>query len=314
MIHFLLALNIRSQVRLYRFYSSVNTTKETINDEQTRVKIPKPIFHTEESNRTDKDAAFSRLLPQQKDLIKSNSASNITEKKGVERAKSWNLTRSSSSRSKLEPSSVDDLLGHSVPVQSVSSVKSTHEDSFNLLGLTDSDTLSNSSSFNLPNKKKLDNDLLRIVGDTPSRQLSSKTNKKYISYLLKTINSEEQTTSEETKVFIDQIYAKVVSKNYEDSPNFTKFYDYKLVFRRYANLYFILGVDMEDDEFAALEWIHLFMEVLDEYFGDATELDLLYNFYKCYIILDEMIAGGYIMETSKEAISSRLEQLSRVEK
>ena len=33
------------------------------------------------------------------------------------------------------------------------------------------------------------------------------------------------------------------------------------------------------------------------------ELDLVFNFYKVYQILDEMVVGGEVMETSKACIS-----------
>ena len=54
----------------------------------------------------------------------------------------------------------------------------------------------------------------------------------------------------------------------------------KLVFRRYAGLYFIVGIDHTDNELAYLEVIHLFVECLDDYFGTVCELDLVYTFYK----------------------------------
>jgi len=40
----------------------------------------------------------------------------------------------------------------------------------------------------------------------------------------------------------------------------------------------------------------------------------MYNFHKCYVILDEMICGGNIIETSKDVILVRLEQLEKLEK
>lgn len=52
-----------------------------------------------------------------------------------------------------------------------------------------------------------------------------------------------------------------------------------------------------------LEFIHLFVEVLDQYFGSVCELDLVFNFYKVYQILDEMVVGGEVMETSKIIIN-----------
>ena len=48
------------------------------------------------------------------------------------------------------------------------------------------------------------------------------------------------------------------------------------------------------------------MEVLDQYFGSVCELDLVFNFHKVYQILDEMVIGGELMETSKPTINRAL--------
>ncbi len=45
--------------------------------------------------------------------------------------------------------------------------------------------------------------------------------------------------------------------------------------------------------------IHHFVEVLDRYFSNVCELDLIFNFHQAYFILEEMIVGGFIMESSK---------------
>jgi AP-2 complex subunit sigma-1 len=50
-----------------------------------------------------------------------------------------------------------------------------------------------------------------------------------------------------------------------------QFQEYKLVFRRYAHLYFIMCLDVGDNELAALEAIHLFVEILDHFFTSVTE-------------------------------------------
>jgi hypothetical protein len=49
-----------------------------------------------------------------------------------------------------------------------------------------------------------------------------------------------------------------------------------------------------------LEAVHLFVEILDHYFNNVCELDLVFNFHKVYLILDEFILGGEILETSKK--------------
>lgn len=58
------------------------------------------------------------------------------------------------------------------------------------------------------------------------------------------------------------------------------------MYRRYAGLFFCACVDANDNELAYLEAIHFFVEVLDSFFGNVCELDLVFNFYKvCGILL-----------------------------
>jgi AP-2 complex subunit sigma-1 len=59
-----------------------------------------------------------------------------------------------------------------------------------------------------------------------------------------------------------------------------QFKTYKIVYRRYAGLFFSVGVDVSDNELAALEAVHLFVEILDHYFSNVCELDLVFNFHK----------------------------------
>jgi AP-1 complex subunit sigma 1/2 len=45
---------------------------------------------------------------------------------------------------------------------------------------------------------------------------------------------------------------------------------YKLVYRRYASLFFVVGVPVGMNELIVLEQIHLFVEALDGYFNSGT--------------------------------------------
>ena len=84
--------------------------------------------------------------------------------------------------------------------------------------------------------------------------------------------------------------------------NFIEYQDKKVIYKRYASLYFIACVDNDDNELIILEQIHLFVEVLDRYFGNVCELDIIFNFHKAYYILDELFIGGHIQETSKSEV------------
>lgn len=82
------------------------------------------------------------------------------------------------------------------------------------------------------------------------------------------------------------------------------------------------------------ESIHLFVELLDQFFGNVCELDLVFNFNKVsanaafpshvwaahplelvqvYMILDEFFLAGEVQETSKQAILHRVQELDKLE-
>ncbi|GLC36179.1 hypothetical protein PLESTB_001371600 [Pleodorina starrii] len=88
--------------------------------------------------------------------------------------------------------------------------------------------------------------------------------------------------------------------------NFLDWKNIKLVYKRYASLYFVCGVDAGDNELITLEIIHEFVEVLDRYFQNVCELDLIFNFHKAYYILDELLVAGELQEPSKKAIHKHI--------
>ena len=72
------------------------------------------------------------------------------------------------------------------------------------------------------------------------------------------------------------------------------------------------GVDSEDNELITLEMIHLFVEVLDRYFGNVCELDIIFNFHKAYYILDELFIAGELEESSKKEVLSICAQMDEM--
>ena len=102
-------------------------------------------------------------------------------------------------------------------------------------------------------------------------------------------------------------------------PNIYHFY---WIFR-YASLYFCAAVEQSDNELVTLEIIHRYVELLDKYFGSVSfngfiekifreinlflpfqvcELDIIFNFEKAYFMLDELLLGGEVQETSKKNV------------
>ena len=90
--------------------------------------------------------------------------------------------------------------------------------------------------------------------------------------------------------------------------NFLEYGEYKIIYKRYASLYFITLCDKEENELITLEMIHHFVECLDRYFGSVCELDIIFNFHKAYYIIEEIVAAGYIQESDKKGILRSLQQ------
>uniref|UniRef100_A0AAV2KWN9 AP-1 complex subunit sigma-2 n=1 Tax=Knipowitschia caucasica TaxID=637954 RepID=A0AAV2KWN9_KNICA len=90
--------------------------------------------------------------------------------------------------------------------------------------------------------------------------------------------------------------------------SFLEWRDLKVVYKRYASLYFCCAVEGHDNELITLEIIHRYVELLDKYFGSVCELDIIFNFEKAYFILDEFLLGGEAQETSKKNVLKAIEQ------
>ncbi|KAJ8601860.1 hypothetical protein CTAYLR_002670 [Chrysophaeum taylorii] len=88
--------------------------------------------------------------------------------------------------------------------------------------------------------------------------------------------------------------------------------DYTVVYHRYVGLYVAVGIDPTDSELLAHETIHLFVEILDRYFGTVRELDVIYHFHAVYAILDEFILAGEVQETNKQMIIQRIKQMPQL--
>lgn len=89
--------------------------------------------------------------------------------------------------------------------------------------------------------------------------------------------------------------------------SFIEYRGFKVVYRRYASLFFIVGVDgngsdEDENELALLEFIHSLVETMDKYFDSVCELDIMFHIEKAYYIVEEMVANGQIVENNKTNI------------
>jgi len=100
----------------------------------------------------------------------------------------------------------------------------------------------------------------------------------------------------------------------EHQCSFIEYRQYKLIYRRYASLFFIVAVDNsgKENELAILEFIHTMVETLDKYFENVCELDIMFNIEKAHFILDEMVMNGNIIETNKTNILTPIKLMDKL--
>ena len=92
----------------------------------------------------------------------------------------------------------------------------------------------------------------------------------------------------------------------ETDCSFIEHLQYKLIYRRYASLFFIVGVDGEENELSVLEFSHCVVETFDKYFENVCELDVMFNSEKAHFILEEILSNGNVSETNKMNILQSL--------
>ena len=97
----------------------------------------------------------------------------------------------------------------------------------------------------------------------------------------------------------------------EQQCSFFEYRGYKIAYRRYASLFFVVGADEDENELAVLEFIHALVETLDRHFDNVCELDIMSQLDKAHYIVDEMLANGFVMEMNKNIV---LEPLAALEK
>ena len=111
-----------------------------------------------------------------------------------------------------------------------------------------------------------------------------------------------------------EVIRKCLSRN-EMQCSFMEYRNYRVIYRRYASLFFIVGVDNdEENELAILEFIHALVETLDKYFENVCELDIMFNLEKAHFLLDEMVMNGYIIETNKTNVLKPILLLEKTNK
>lgn len=105
----------------------------------------------------------------------------------------------------------------------------------------------------------------------------------------------------ERQKYIKELSVMVIGRSARLS-NVIEWNNYKIIYKRFASLYFITLCDKEENELIILELLQHFVECLDRYFGNVCELDNIFNFHKAYYIIEEILSGGNIQESDRKEI------------
>ncbi|KAL4457979.1 hypothetical protein ABPG75_012844 [Micractinium tetrahymenae] len=118
-------------------------------------------------------------------------------------------------------------------------------------------------------------------------------------------------TTDERRALEAEIVRKCLTR-VDKQCNIVEHRNYKVVYRRYASLFFLMGIDAEENELGILEMIHCMVETLDKWFSNVCELDIMFSLDTTHHIIDEMVANGCIVETNKANALTPVQLLERV--
>lgn len=122
----------------------------------------------------------------------------------------------------------------------------------------------------------------------------------------------EHLSTDERHALEGEIVRKCLTRT-DKQCSFYEHRQYKIVYRRYASLFFMVGVDEEENELGTLEFIHAFVEILDRHFGQVCELDIMNEPEMVHYVLDEMLLNGCIVDTNLTNILEPVRLLETVE-
>ena len=134
---------------------------------------------------------------------------------------------------------------------------------------------------------------------------------------------------EERVALESEIIRKCLSRT-EFQCSFLEYRGYKVIYRRYASLFFIVGTvanpyinsdgssssskENNENELGLLEFIHTLVETMDKWAGSICELDIMYHLEQVHFLLDEMVMNGFIVETNKSNVLRPLDLMEKESK
>lgn len=122
-----------------------------------------------------------------------------------------------------------------------------------------------------------------------------------------------QTSSQKEKARITRELTTLILSRRAKMCNILEYKDMKIVYRRYASLFFIMGIDSSDNGLLALEVIHRYVEQMDKIYGNVCELDIIFGFSKAYHVIDELLLDGHVQESNKREVVKKVAQQDELE-
>lgn len=71
----------------------------------------------------------------------------------------------------------------------------------------------------------------------------------------------------------------------------------KVIYKRFASLYFIVGIGKDSNELIVSDMIQRYVEVMDREYGSVCELDIVFNYQLAYNTLNELVIEGKFYDT-----------------
>lgn len=127
------------------------------------------------------------------------------------------------------------------------------------------------------------------------------------------LNKWYQAVAEKEKQQIIRDITAIIPLRRAKMCNVIEYKDSKIVYKRYASLFFITSIANDDNELITLELIQRYVEIMDKAYGNVCELDIVFNFQLAYYILDELVIDGNIQESSSTEILRKLKTCDDIE-
>ena len=115
------------------------------------------------------------------------------------------------------------------------------------------------------------------------------------------------------KAVIKEVYSKLKGRKMADC-NIIEDLDWlteghRVIYRKYATLFFIFIVDNGESELAMIDLIQNCVQLLEKNFPDVCEYHLVFNPDLLYSIMDEVIMDGLVTEINISNIHDNIQQL-----